>query len=135
MGQGIQGTSGADVICGLGGNDLIFGNGGNDLIDGGTGSDRVGYQNAPSAVSVNLGSGAVSGGAGNDQLRNIEGVMDSPHSDTLTGSSGNDYFWLTSGGADTISGGAGSDTADYTYAPGECADDSLTGIEDYFGCP
>jgi Ca2+-binding RTX toxin-like protein len=132
VGQGIQGTPGDDVICGLGGNDLIIGNGGADLIDGGGGIDRVGYQNAPGGVTVNLATGVVSGAAGNDRLANVEQVMDSPHADVLTGSSGSNYFWLH-GGADTVDGGGGTDAVDYTYAAaGACADDTLTSIEETY---
>jgi len=132
QGSGIVGTSGDDVICGLGGNDLIVGNGGADRIDGGGGTDRVGYQNASGGVTVNLATGVVSGAAGADRLASIEGVMDSTHDDTLVGTAGADYFWLH-GGADSVTGGGGTDAVDYTYAAaGECADDTLDGIEETY---
>ena len=41
--------------------------------------------NAPSAVQVNLATGVVTGGAGNDTLTNIQSVSGSEFDDTLTG--------------------------------------------------
>lgn len=130
--DGIQGTSGDDVICGLGGRDLIVGNGGNDRIDGGPGTDRVSYAGAAGGVTVNLGSGLVSGAAGNDQLKNVEGVMDSTHDDTLIGGSGNDYFWLHAG-SDQVDGKGGTDAVDYCYSTvGEEANDTLVSVEEVY---
>ena len=97
---------------------------GNDNIDGAGGNDSVWYGRSNAAVSVDLASGVVTGGEGNDQLASIESVTGSNFADTLLGSDGNDRFspdalgdqWTPNfniGGADTIDGKDGIDTVSY----------------------
>ena len=118
----IEGTAGSDtltgnafgnVISGLGGHDTIEGLGGADKIEGGTGTDTASYISSDAGVTVNLATGAASGGhAKGDNLSGIENLDGSGHADQLTGDAGaNTLRGL--GGADTIEGGAGTDTASY----------------------
>jgi Ca2+-binding RTX toxin-like protein len=115
----VFGGDGNDLVFGGDGNDTIVGGAGNDTIDGGTGSDSLtggdgfdflDYFNSASGVSVNLGTGAVSGGeAAGDTISGFEGVFGSSANDTLTGSSGDDAIYGRAGN-DTLQGGDGADT-------------------------
>jgi Ca2+-binding RTX toxin-like protein len=150
----IKGTSGANVLQGMGGSDTLIGAGGDDTLDGGAGSDTAAYDNAPSAVNVNLGSGSATGD-GKDSLAGIETVDGSAFDDQLTGGPGIDKV-LGLGGNDTIAGaggndildgGAGSDTVsfggakagvDVNLATGKSSgegNDSLNGFEIVNGSP
>lgn len=122
----ITGSGFADSITGS--NSLMYelfdGGAGDDTINGGMitdlvnfdDSNRVNYSGAGSAVSVNLGTGAVSGGAGNDSLTNINGVQGSAYDDTLVGSSFASEQFRGGAGDDTIDGGDGFDRARYNDA-------------------
>src|SRR5262245_22116868 len=96
------------VINGTSGNDTLISGNGDDTIDGFAGFDFVSYASAVSGVTVDLGAGTATGGAGNDTLLNIEAVLGSNFNDTLTGDAqGN---WIDGGGgADTFFGNAGND--------------------------
>ena len=115
----LDATAGNDTIVGQ-----AFGGGDTNSVN------FVDYQSAPSAVNVNLATGAATGGSGNDTLTNIEGAGGSDFNDTLIGNDnsnslfggqgddtlqgagGNDY--LSGGpGADALDGGCGEDTANY----------------------
>ena len=99
-------------------NDTIVASDVNNSISGGAGADLVSYANAAAAVNVNLATGAVSGGSGNDSLSSVERVIGSGFNDTILGSSaanylaggaGNDSI-KTGAGIDVVSLGAGNDT-------------------------
>jgi Ca2+-binding RTX toxin-like protein len=125
----ITGDGNANVLSGLGGNDVIDGDAGDDIVDGGTGddiinggtgNDTVTYANVTGGgVTVDLsnisgGSNAQGGGgssAGNDTLSNVENVIGSAFSDTITGD-GNANVLSGLGGNDVIDGGAGNDVID-----------------------
>ena len=80
------GGSGNDSLDGGDGNDSLTGGGGADTLEGGMGSNSVWYLLSPAAVSVNLNTGAASGGdAEGDILSNIQEVFGSAHDDTLVG--------------------------------------------------
>lgn len=119
----ISGLAGNDSLSGGAGNDTLEGGTGNDTLDGGDGTDTVRYANAASGVTVNLTTGAASGGDGSDTLSGIENIIGSAYADTLTGS----------GGANVIYGGAGNDTIyagagnDELY--GDEGDDTVYGNE------
>ena len=84
------GTNRNDKLTGLDDvSDDFTGGLGNDLLigGGGKGFDWAHYDSAPSAVTVNLATGVVSGGDGNDRLNGIEGVTGSAYNDSLTGRS------------------------------------------------
>lgn len=150
----IFGDKGNDTIS-LGGvpsgsseSDFAEGGAGNDRITGSNAFDVVTYIAAPSGVTVDLQSGMVSGGEGNDTLVSIEGVDGSNFADTLSGSSGEDAF-QGNGGADTIDGRTGDDVAVFfnasggvtvdlgagTASGGGSGNDSLISVEDVIGSP
>ena len=125
--ENVYGTRGADVIRGDGGNNLLrgdsgadqlFGGGGNDVIRGGAGADTLAgesgldwldYRGSNAGVSVNLLTGAVSGGhAARDQISGFERVFGSDFNDTLTGDETSNTF-LGGDGSDRLNGGGGND--------------------------
>ncbi len=112
--EDIGGSAYSDILTGNAGNNQIQGFGGADKIDGGAGFDTVVYFDASSAVNVNLATGVVSGGSGNDTLISIERVIGSRFNDVLTGSNANEFF-LGGLGNDTINGGGGVDTVEYNF--------------------
>ncbi|HET9640091.1 MAG TPA: putative Ig domain-containing protein [Allosphingosinicella sp.] len=96
-------------ITGTAGNDLLTATFRSETIDGGLGVDRVIYSASDSAVTVNLATGAVSGGhAQGDTLVGIEDVTGSSYDDTLTGSDSANML-EGGGGNDTLYGGLGND--------------------------
>jgi Ca2+-binding RTX toxin-like protein len=113
--EGVIGSRFADNLTGSSGNDIIRGGAGNDALNGGDGVDLLDLSDATGPVTFTLtqsNSGTLvdlSGvGLGSDTYRNMEGVIGSIFSDTLTGSSGDDV--LVGGlGADQLSGGGGAD--------------------------
>jgi Ca2+-binding RTX toxin-like protein len=97
----IAGGAGADVLAGGEGDDGLTGDAGNDTLRGGFGDDDLdGLENDDSLF----------GGDGDDDLDAGSG------SDTTSGDAGDDYMWQQAfaEGADSIAGGAGVDTADYS---------------------
>ncbi|MDA9950007.1 hypothetical protein N9C16_11615, partial [Paracoccaceae bacterium] len=113
-----------DSLNGSAADESFTGGLGNDNIDGAGGNDNVWYGRSNAAVSVDLASGVVTGGEGNDQLVSIESVTGSNFADTLLGSDRNDRFspdalgdqWTPNfniGGADIIDGKDGIDTVSY----------------------
>jgi Ca2+-binding RTX toxin-like protein len=95
LAQGVIGNDAANRLLGMGGDDALVGMGGNDYLDGGAGSDLL---------LGGAGNDTLIGGAGNDLfLFNLGGAQGF----NLVGDSGT--IALT-GGADTIDGGAETDT-------------------------
>ncbi|MDA8893285.1 hypothetical protein N9I86_06220, partial [Hyphomicrobiales bacterium] len=90
FGDSLVGGSAADTLTGNAGADTLTGGAGNDIISGGTGAD---------AINPGAGIDNASGGAGND---------------TFTVSAFTDF--KTTGGSETIDGGAGTDTLSFTEA-------------------
>ncbi len=117
--EGIFGSAYNDSIVGAATDDVFFGNLGNDTIDGGAGFDIVGYNQVPvtTGINVNLATGVVTGGAGNDQLSNIEEVLGTAFADVITGSAAGNFL-RGNAGNDTIDGGVGFDRAAYDRASG-----------------
>ncbi|MBK9572636.1 MAG: calcium-binding protein [Rhodoferax sp.] len=117
--EGVNGSAFDDLITGGATEDWFMGGAGNDTIDGGAGNDFVNYDDnsTTAGVTINLLTGVVSGGAGNDVLSNIEHVKGSIFSDTITGNAANNYI-QGKAGDDIIDGGAGSDRAAYESASG-----------------
>ncbi|WP_103103076.1 cadherin-like domain-containing protein [Pseudomonas sp. LFM046] len=113
--EGVIGSRFADDLTGSSGNDIIRGGAGNDTLNGGDGVDLLDLSDATGPVTFTLtqsNSGTLvdlsSVGLGTDIYQNMEGVIGSIFSDTLTGSSGNDV--LVGGlGADQLTGGGGAD--------------------------
>ncbi|WP_333805440.1 hypothetical protein [Sulfurospirillum sp.] len=97
--------AGATLATIYGGNDTLQGGLGNDYMEGGSGYDTVDYSGISASVTVNLATG-IATGQGIDTLKNIENIIGSNLSDTLTGNTL----------ANTLNGGNGSDWVDYSYA-------------------
>ena len=143
----LEGGDGNDTLNGGDGDDEVRGGAGADVLDGGGGiRDRVSYTNSDAAVSVNLATGAVSGGhAEGDTLSNVERVNGSSHDDTLVGDDGFNVFW-GGAGADVIDGGGGEDWVSYSgsgavsvnlatgaISGGHAQGDVLSNIEGIYG--
>lgn len=119
----IKGLSGDDALSGGDGNDTLEGGLGKDTLNGGNGTDTLSYAKSVAAVSVNLATGdALGGDASGDTWSNIENLSGSMLDDLLGGNTGanliqglrgNDWL-LASAGADTLDGGDGFDTVDYS---------------------
>jgi Ca2+-binding RTX toxin-like protein len=118
----LAGGDGGDTVDGGAGNDSLIGGAGEDALHGGTGVDAASYAGSTAGVTVNLTTGAASGGhATGDTFTSIENLLGSAHGDTLTGSTGNNV--LNGGaGSDRITGGAGDDSL-----AGAAGNDTLTG--------
>lgn len=101
--ENILGSSYADTLTGGTGANVIDGGAGTaeDTLKGGGGTDTLSYASAASGVSVNLATGAVSGGGGADVISGFVNVTGSPSNDTLTGTDA----------ANILDGGAGTDSA------------------------
>ncbi len=140
----ITGDSQVNALSGNAGDDTLTGLGAADELQGGEGRDRVDYSASPAGIVLDLaglpGSGgdaagdvatavedltgsavgdtvagspdanAIAGGGGDDSLSGRGG------DDTLSGDDGDDLLVeeVIESGADTLSGGAGVDTADYS---------------------
>jgi len=123
--EGVEGGSGPDTLAGSDSTSVaetFIGGEGDDEIDGAGGKDFASYQTTPygqPGVDVTLDSGSATvthDWAGIDSLANIEGITGTHFDDTLTGGAGDQTF-RGMGGADQISGGADTDTADYSLDP------------------
>lgn len=118
----LYGYSGDDVINGGGGHDLIRGGAGADILDGGSGIDWLVYRLSTSGISVNLLTGASSGGyAQGDVFSNFERVQGSNYDDNITGDNNNNLLYGYNGN-DIISGEGGND-----ILTGHNGDDQLFG--------
>lgn len=118
----LRGGTGNDTLLGGAGNDWLRGGRGADSLDGGEGVNRAMYDWSNAAVTVNLQTGAGTGGdAEGDVLVNIREVVGSTFGDVLTGGTLADVL-LGAAGNDTIDGGR---RADRLFG-GE-GDDSLAG--------
>jgi Ca2+-binding RTX toxin-like protein len=108
---------GNDTIQGGDGNDYIRSQSGADTFDGGAGNDRVTYYSVGHGIDVNMVTGVVADGSGdNDLLINVEMVSGSNgFADVMLGSDGANTFY-GNGGDDTLDGGAGIDTVGYQFA-------------------
>lgn len=108
----IYGEAGLDFVDGGSGNDTVFGGsdaGGSDTLYGGSDYDFVSYLGVAGGVTVNLGTGAASGGDGDDVLGGFEGVIGGSGADSITGDTVGNIL-RGDAGADIISGAVGLDT-------------------------
>lgn len=152
----LRGNALANSLAGGNGVDTLEGGAGADVLDGGGGFDVASYQHSSAGVTVNLTTGAASGGdAEGDTLTNIERLTGSAFNDVLTGDSlmnildGGDGDDLLEGraSADTLIGGDGIDTVTYansaflvyvdlaagTGGANDAHGDTLSGIENVIG--
>ena len=137
------GSSEDDFFTGSDASETFEGSTGLDTIDGGGGIDFISFSglDCGSGVDVNLGANAAgsgtyttASGASNDFFKNIEGVIGTGYSDTITASSAMDS---------TIHGGHGNDTinldgtykSELIYNSASEGGDTITGFnsgKDYF---
>jgi len=123
----LDGGAGDDKLYGGNGNNRFLPGTGNDKIYGGDDFDTLDYSNLSQGLTVVLdhavrGSGTATGhdGLKRDSFVSIEKVIGSTGNDTfllagtseVDGGSGDDLF-ISSAGADVITGGAGIDTVSY----------------------
>lgn len=100
---------GNDIINAGAGNDSVRGGAGADQMDGGSGADWLIYRTSTSGVTVNLLTGAASGGhAQGDVFSNFERVQGSNYDDNITGDNNNNLLYGYNGN-DVLSGQGGSD--------------------------
>ena len=121
-GAGIDTLSGFENLIGSGGDDTLTGNvqdnvitggAGDDVLSGGGGSDTVSYADATGAVTVDLTDPAAQAtGVGNDTLSGFENIIGSSggFADVLTGTAGDNWFFVAAGADVTINGAGGNDS-------------------------
>ncbi|MDH4319589.1 MAG: type I secretion C-terminal target domain-containing protein, partial [Desulfobulbaceae bacterium] len=119
----VIGGSGDDTITGDSHDNIIEGGAGADKLDGGSdGNDTLSYAHDTHGVTVDLGTGIVSGGdAQGDTISNFDNVIGGSGNDHLTGD-GQSNILSGGDGHDTLVGGGGNDTL-----IGGSDDDTLTG--------
>ncbi|QRE78352.1 type I secretion C-terminal target domain-containing protein (plasmid) [Methylobacterium aquaticum] len=114
----LYGNDGADSLSGGTGNDYLSGGNGNDTLSGGDGRDTLYGEAGNDSLDGGSGNDTLYGGTGNDTLNGGTGddyLQDYEGSNSLSGGDGDDIFDYVSygtstGGIDTLSGGAGRDT-------------------------
>ncbi|WP_342242065.1 beta strand repeat-containing protein, partial [Inquilinus sp. OTU3971] len=102
--------AGTDQLNGGAGNDTLVGGAGNDTLTGNGGTDTADYgqDGGSGAVTVNLASGSATDSFGNtDTLSSIENIVGTGLNDTIVAD-------ITNGTSNSFSGGAGTDTVDYS---------------------
>ncbi|MGH6959785.1 MAG: calcium-binding protein, partial [Dongiaceae bacterium] len=142
-----MGGAGDDRIVGGAGADMISGGGGGDTLAGGAGIDTLSYETSTGGVVVNLVTNANAGDeAAGDQLSGFENIIGSSFDDSLTADGGNNLL-IGGLGADSLNGGLGIDTVDYSGSGdgivvdlesgfgsgGDAQGDTLAGIENLVG--
>lgn len=155
-----QGDTLTDIqnIIGSAYDDTITANAAANRLDGGAGINIVSYLQSTAGVTVNLNlvtAQTSNGDANGDILTNIQGVRGSIYADTLTahaagstlfGEGGDDVF-IAGAGSDSLNGGLGVDTVDYSRSTaaiavnltnnitsgGYAQGDTLLGIENLIG--
>lgn len=113
----LEGGDGNDRLYGLTGDDKLRGSLGDDFIYGGKGLDTLWFTQEIGPVEVNLVTGRVTGGTGNDTIVSIENVWATDFDDILTGNAkanklsgyGRNDIIRGAGGADSLLGGWGDD--------------------------
>lgn len=141
--EALYGGAGADRLEGRGGDDLLQGGAGADLLIGGDSIDTVDYSANAGAVSIDLQTGASSGGdAEGDRFDGVERFVGTGFADTLIGDGG-DQILVGGAGGDRLDGAGGFDTLVYAgsgagvkvnlatgaVSGGDAQGDSITGIE------
>jgi Ca2+-binding RTX toxin-like protein len=129
--EGIIGGSGNDTLTGNADLNTLRGGAGNDTLDGSTGYDLADYGYLSTGLTATLnstGTATVVAAAGDtDLLVSMENIVGGSGNDTLVGDSAlistlfggaGDDLLRGMDGVDSLVGGAGIDTADYSYATG-----------------
>ncbi|AUB35834.1 Ca2+-binding protein, RTX toxin-related [Nostoc flagelliforme CCNUN1] len=118
----ITGVFGDDLIVGSNGNDTLDpGYSGNDTVDGGTGDDLLKFvsyvsEGITSTFNAATKTGSITAGTNQVSYKNIERleITGTQYDDYIVGSNGNDTFFTSDNGDDTIDGGSGDDLLSYT---------------------
>lgn len=132
----VNGGSGVDQVFGGAGNDTLYGGQGADIVDGDDGDDNL-YGDSGvisnGSMDPNGDSDVITGGAGNDRIFGgggadvIDGgdgddtIEGGSGNDALVGWDGNDIFVMDEGDTgfnNSIDGGLGIDTVDYSASKG-----------------
>jgi Ca2+-binding RTX toxin-like protein len=129
----LAGAAGRDRLEGFAGNDRLAGGKHGDVLIGGDGKDRCTGDDGDDLIDCGGGADSARGGAGNDTLLggnqndtlhgdagrdSIRGqnhndrIFPGAGPDTASGDRGNDRLFAQDGTVDTLSGGAGDDSAD-----------------------
>lgn len=142
----LVGGDGADSIVGGVGDDTIAGGAGADTLDGGLGENTISFLDVSSGVSITLDADG-QGSATGQVIHNFQHAIGSVFSDTITGDE-TDNLVAGAGGADSLEGGAGTDTLDYRHstagvsvnlgdtlaeAGGDADGDTVSGFENLIG--
>ena len=122
----LNGSAGDNYLSGGGGNDQLRGAGGNDTLDGGAQNDVVDYSYSNVGTSYYVDGSILNvsiSSSDQDLLINIEGIIGGSANDTFVGSAiannfsggaGNDLLVGGLGATDSLDGGTGTDTLDYS---------------------
>jgi Ca2+-binding RTX toxin-like protein len=113
--ENVEGSNFNDKLTGDGSSNVLAGGAGADTLDGGGGANVADYFTSSAAVQVNLalvGAQVSTGDASGDVLININTVWGSVFDDKLTGD-GNNNALFGDNGADTLTGGLGSDVFEW----------------------
>lgn len=127
--ENVIGSIHADTLTGDGDHNVLQGGAGADTLIGGAGNDWAAYDQASDSqgVDVNLATGVGANGvAAGDSLSQIENVRGTQYADTVTGDA-LDNILVGGLGADTLTGGAGSDWASYQFAAAAVSASLLAG--------
>ncbi|HYH18116.1 MAG TPA: Ig-like domain-containing protein, partial [Azospirillum sp.] len=143
----VAGGNVGDVLYGGTGNDSLYGDGGNDQIDGGIGNDSLYGGSGNDLIYGGAGNDNLGGQAGNDTIFGGDGddqitpdVSSAAGVDYIDGGNGNDSIGIDpigiNGQADTIIGGAGTDTLYLFVQSGAVTYDlsaaTITGFEEIY---
>jgi len=115
----LVGGMGDDTLVGGAGNDTLFGGMGGDSLVGGDGLDVADYSSDTGGLTYTIDTTTTTTLAG-DTLTSIEGIIGGSGGDTFTGDTSDNYF-VGNGSGDIITGGAGTDTLDYSQESGATA--------------
>jgi Ca2+-binding RTX toxin-like protein len=108
----LLGGAGNDILLGGVGDDVLRGGAGNDVLDGDVGFNTADFSDATTSVSLTLNNGAgtaTSSTTGTDTLSGIRHIIGGTGADSITGDTA-DNIIAGGTGADSLSGGAGNDT-------------------------
>jgi Ca2+-binding RTX toxin-like protein len=115
-------------VKGGAGDDTIHAGAGADTLDGGDGVNTLSYGQSSSGVAIDIESMSASGGfAKRDNISNFQNLIGSDLNDTLKGD-GRDNLIRGGSGADSMVGGEGKDTIDYSTSKIGVVLDLQTGI-------
>ncbi|WP_417210007.1 LamG-like jellyroll fold domain-containing protein [Antarctobacter sp.] len=119
--EAVTGSAQDDFIAGNDRANILMGGNGNDVILGhaGTGGDLLSGDGGDDTVIGSSSDDTIRGGDGNDDLRNAERAGLAGGLDLLSGGKGDDILRVFNGFSQIhLSGGPGTDTADFSGASG-----------------